>query len=807
MSSPLIQNKQVSSLANYDIIERIGTGSYGLVFKAKAKNKNQLLVIKQLPITSKTTQTDKPSSQSEAQILSQLSNRYIVKYFTSFEESNSLYIVMEYCEGGDLSSYLSKMSKQISHLPEVQIWKFFIQMSLGLAYIHSKKIIHRDLKSLNIFLNKNLDVKIGDLGIAKLLQNTIHAYTFIGTPYYLSPEILEEKPYNEKSDVWALGCILYEMATFKYPYNASNQAALFLKIKNGKYEQIGNHYTHELKKMIQCLLGKNYFRRPTMKQVLEMKIFLDKAKYIGLYEATIEMINNYNNACFIDNNSNSTNDNNVSKKLNRSRQIKLIEFGSNRKVSNKNISEININNDNKKEKISVNNNNNFQHINNNKNNINNIKAKGRINNINIKSCNSKPKVNESYDYATRPKRCLMSKIKYESNKKPRNNNNNNHFHNNENEYNSNKVSNKQSKSINTSHSRIISSARHNHNNNNNEHVNKYINHKKSNSKPKPLLEFIIIDENTKEYEDDINNINNNLNYICQESGSNIHNKMNSNYINFSFQSHLNKEDKNIKGKKYCNFMNVKKYYSNQYNNIIKSTANSTKNVRHSYNSTNNNNHFKKIIYSSSTKENIEQHNKNNPKLSTIEYQYKHQQFQLPSQTETCALSEMFLVEEAGTSNRTPQNKKINFLLNSNKEKDIYNNINNNNECCHSFTDESKSQNEDEDVNSEEDEEKVSIVKTTPRAVQREEDFRKQLQKEYNDLKVKLKSYSKYINFDELLKIYSQIGNKNTKIEKTKNDIEKYIVEHIKDKNTAKNYSKLFEKWISTEIKLKNCFDN
>ena len=276
-------------IKEYEIKERIGTGSFGFVYKAIKKNNNHQYVIKQIPFSPTNPGAELEEARNEAQILSQLNCKYVVKYYDSFEEHNNLFIVMEYCENGDLSSYLSKMKKKVKSLSENTIWKFFIQMSLGLAYIHSKKILHRDLKSLNIFLSKNLDVKIGDLGVAKILQNTMHAYTFIGTPFYLSPEILEEKPYNEKSDVWALGCILYELCTFKYPYNATNQAALFLKIKNGKYEPLSSSYSNELKKMVNIMLDKNYYTRPTMKQIIESKIFIDKARILGFKDLLIDI--------------------------------------------------------------------------------------------------------------------------------------------------------------------------------------------------------------------------------------------------------------------------------------------------------------------------------------------------------------------------------------------------------------------------------------------------------------------------------------------------------------------------------------
>ena len=284
------------SISQYILKDRIGIGSYGMVFKAQRKDdKKTFFVIKQIPFYTNENKENIEEAKNEAKILKQLDCKYIVKYYDSFEENNTLNIVMEYCQNGDLSTFINENKTKNILLSENQIWKFFIEMSLGLAYIHYRKILHRDLKTLNIFLTKDLDVKIGDLGVAKILQNTIHAHTFIGTPYYLSPEICEEKPYNEKSDVWALGCILYELITFKKPYNAKNQAALFFKITNGNYEPIPNHlkYSKELKKMVDLLLEKNYNHRPFMKNIIENAIFVEKAKMLNLYDDLIIILSLY----------------------------------------------------------------------------------------------------------------------------------------------------------------------------------------------------------------------------------------------------------------------------------------------------------------------------------------------------------------------------------------------------------------------------------------------------------------------------------------------------------------------------------
>ena len=110
-------------------------------------------------------------------------------------------------------------------------------MCLGLQYLHANRVLHRDIKSANIFLDAQNHLKLGDLGVAKQLVQTF-AHTTVGTPYYMSPELVEEKPYNHKSDIWALGCVLYEMCTQTYPFNAKNFPELGLKILRKKPQAI-----------------------------------------------------------------------------------------------------------------------------------------------------------------------------------------------------------------------------------------------------------------------------------------------------------------------------------------------------------------------------------------------------------------------------------------------------------------------------------------------------------------------------------------------------------------------------------------
>ena len=126
-------------------------------------------------------------------------------------------------------------------MDEKVIVNWFIQILFGLKVLHSKKVLHRDLKSANIFLTTNKTIKIGDFGISKVLDNT-SAKTFVGTPYYLSPEVCENRPYDYKSDLWSLGCILYELCTLTYPFQASNLLGLAMKILNENVKPIDSSY-------------------------------------------------------------------------------------------------------------------------------------------------------------------------------------------------------------------------------------------------------------------------------------------------------------------------------------------------------------------------------------------------------------------------------------------------------------------------------------------------------------------------------------------------------------------------------------
>ncbi len=170
-----------------------------------------------------------------------------------------------------MASHIKKCKEKGQRFPEELILNWFVQIVLALKYIHGLKILHRDLKASNLFLSASGSLKIGDFGIAKVLEGTLeNAQTMVGTPYYMSPEIIENKPYQFKSDVWSLGCILYELCTLEHTFKAANIIELIKKILNEVPEPIPSCYSRELQEVINLILNKNPLQRPSIDQLLQV---------------------------------------------------------------------------------------------------------------------------------------------------------------------------------------------------------------------------------------------------------------------------------------------------------------------------------------------------------------------------------------------------------------------------------------------------------------------------------------------------------------------------------------------------------
>ena len=274
-------------IRGYNKIKEVGSGSFGaaiLVRDGTGKN----YVLKAIDI-SRMGAKERKDAANEVKVLSSLKHPYIVAYKDSFIEDGFLNIVMEYADGGDLFTRIQKAKKSMTKFPEQQILRWFTQALLALKFIHDKHILHRDLKSQNFFLMNNGKLKIGDFGIAKVLDNTAAcAQTTIGTPYYLSPEICQERPYSWASDMWSLGCVLYECCCLKVPFDASNLRQLIDRITRGPTPQVVGNFSNELKGLVQELLERNYQKRPAAAEILQRPIVQSEIRRMLLEEQAVK---------------------------------------------------------------------------------------------------------------------------------------------------------------------------------------------------------------------------------------------------------------------------------------------------------------------------------------------------------------------------------------------------------------------------------------------------------------------------------------------------------------------------------------
>ncbi|XP_037654016.1 serine/threonine-protein kinase Nek4 isoform X2 [Choloepus didactylus] len=271
-------------LAAYCYLRAVGRGSYGEVTLVRHRRDGRQYVIKKLNLRNASSR-ERRAAEQEAQLLSQLKHPNIVAYKESWEGGDGLlYIVMGFCEGGDLYRKLKEQKGQL--LPESQVVEWFVQITMALQYLHEKHILHRDLKTQNVFLTRTNIIKVGDLGIARVLENHCDmASTLIGTPYYMSPELFSNKPYNYKSDVWALGCCVYEMATLKHAFNAKDMNSLVYRIIEGKLPPMPKDYSPELVELIRTMLSKRPEERPSVRSILrqpyikrQISLFLEATK-------------------------------------------------------------------------------------------------------------------------------------------------------------------------------------------------------------------------------------------------------------------------------------------------------------------------------------------------------------------------------------------------------------------------------------------------------------------------------------------------------------------------------------------------
>ena len=270
-------------MENFKIINKIGEGAYSTVYTVRRIEDDQLYALKKVKIQSLSLK-EKQNALNEVRILASVNSPFVISYKESFidEKDQTLCIVMEYADEGDLFQKITLCKKLHTNFEENDAWKIFIQITKGLHDLHQYNILHRDLKSANVFLFHDGTAKLGDLNVSKIAARGLGC-TQTGTPYYASPEVWKDNPYNLKSDIWSLGCLCYEILMLKTPFRAETMEGLFRKVMKGKYPEISKKYSNKFDYVISWMLQLKPEERPTTEDILKLPEIVDKIEELKIY--------------------------------------------------------------------------------------------------------------------------------------------------------------------------------------------------------------------------------------------------------------------------------------------------------------------------------------------------------------------------------------------------------------------------------------------------------------------------------------------------------------------------------------------
>ena len=265
---------------NFELIAKLGEGTYSIVYKVRRKADLKIYALKKVKLKN-LSEKEKQNALNEVRILASIKSDHVISYKEAFieEKEKILNLVMEFANKGDLFQKITYYKQMQKSFEEIEIWKIFIQMVQGLKSLHDLNILHRDLKSANIFLFNNGLAKIGDLNVSKVAKKGL-GYTQTGTPYYASPEIWNDEPYSNKSDIWSLGCVIYEMMTLHPPFRAESMEGLYHKIIKGKYPKIPDKYSSDLNEILKLLLKVDPKDRPSCSEILKNPIVTRRIEFL-----------------------------------------------------------------------------------------------------------------------------------------------------------------------------------------------------------------------------------------------------------------------------------------------------------------------------------------------------------------------------------------------------------------------------------------------------------------------------------------------------------------------------------------------